>query len=383
MATCAPTGWTAAVHPAFTTLSPDRAAVYSFDLEGRPLSWFEEGQTFKRSLGSTVHGRRRVGGVRHRWVLDDAEASEQFSRILQRVTQAPRDRLPQAVYDRLDTILDWTPARLLAERERFAAAYRPIAILPPDQYLSIVVQATRGCTWNRCTFCNFYQDREFHTLGGAGLGAHLDRIAALLGRAAVLRRRIFLADGNALVLSNRRLRPLVDAMCERFPGRPWFGFVDVLTGERKSASDWCELRHLGLGRVYVGMETGHDPLLELLNKPGSAERMIEFVSTLRRAGIRVSVIVMAGVGGDRYAPDHVRDTLAALGRMPLGEGDLVYVSPFLEHAESEYARLCGTLDIRSLDAADIEAQENQLRRGVRERLPEIQAARYDVREFIY
>ena len=228
----------------------------------------------------------------------------------------------------------------------------PVSILPPDQYLAIVVQATHGCTWNRCTFCNFYQDRPFEIRSTAAFADHLRRVADLLGRAASMRRSLFLADGNALALSVDRLRPIVDAARAAFPDRPWSGFVDVFTGERKTADDWRELRAHGLDRVYVGLETGHGPLLEFLNKPGTPEDARSFLTTLKEAGVRVSVILMAGAGGERYAAGHVRDTLAVVGGLPLGPGDLVYLSPFVEHTDSEYASRAREDGVRPLaDAA--------------------------------
>ena len=157
-------------------------------------AWFDGGRTFKRSMASEVHGRERRGGVRRRWVLDEPEARQQFAGLLERVAQAPRDRLAEAVRTRLDVIRSWTPERLLAERERFREAYPwPVTILPPDQYLSIVVQVTFGCTWNRCTFCSFYQDREFTARGTAELNDHLGKVVDLFGRSAALRRSLFLA----------------------------------------------------------------------------------------------------------------------------------------------------------------------------------------------
>ena len=376
-------GWVASARPRFTTLSPDRETVLSFDLEGRPISWFEAGRTYKRSLASVVHGRERVGGQRRRFVVGDTEAAGLFARLLDRVREAPRERLPEDARGRIDGILRWTPETLLAERERFEAAYAPVSILPPDQYLAIVVQATHGCTWNRCTFCNFYQDRRFEVRSAEVLADHLARVADLLGDAAAIRRRLFLADGNALALSIDRLRPIVDTARAVFPGRPWSGFVDVFTGERKTVDDWRALRDHGLDRVYVGLETGHGPLLTFLNKPGTPDEAGSFLTVLKEAGVRVTVILMAGAGGERYAEGHVRDTLALVGGLPLGPGDLVYLSPFVEHAGSEYVRRARSEGVGALADEDREAQAIELRDRLRAALPGVQVARYDIREFVY
>ena len=201
--------WKVAVHPDATTLSPTRTEVVAFDLEGRPTSWFRDGRTFKRSLASDVLGRRTVDGVRQRWHVPTDDAHAKFARAHE-VAGAARDALhagslqptaavalarPSATEagaapasdevlaeldDRLRRSLAWTPARLAAERDRFAAAYAPIPILPPDQYGAVVLQATFGCSWNRCTYCSFYQDRPFQVRPPEAFAAHVEavRVAA-------------------------------------------------------------------------------------------------------------------------------------------------------------------------------------------------------------
>ena len=197
-----------------TSISPDRRRVYSFDLEGRPLSWYEDGRLYKRSLASEVHGRGRSGGKRLRWRVRPDEAATLFRNMLDRIAGAPMRELPSDTRQRLETILRWSPDALLGERERFEAAYRPVSILPPDQYLAIVLQATFGCSWNRCSFCSFYQDRPFRAREVDEFRRHVHAVRALLGRGERLRRGIFVADGNALLQSNRRLQPLIEVARE-------------------------------------------------------------------------------------------------------------------------------------------------------------------------
>ncbi|MDF1523446.1 MAG: radical SAM protein, partial [Trueperaceae bacterium] len=291
--------------------------------------------------------------------------------------------IEKALDARLRLALAWTPERLAAERERFAAAYAPISILPPDQYGAVVVQATFGCSWNRCTFCSFYQDRPFQVRPADALAAHLAAVQALLGRSAEARHSVFLADGNALVLANARLRPVFAAVRAAFPGRPIAGFVDVFGGERKSLDDWRELRALGLARVAIGLETGHDPLLAYLNKPGGADEATAFVSLLEEAGIAVAPILMAGVGGQRFASAHVRDTAALLARLPLGAGDLVYVSPFVLHADSAYAARAAADGLTPLSESETADQMDELLRIARRAAPSARASRYPIDEFVY
>ncbi|MDP9763949.1 radical SAM protein [Deinococcus enclensis] len=369
------------VRPDSFTLSRGAELVLSFDLDGRPLTWFSGGTLHKRSLASQVLARRRVEGSRERWSLTSEQAREQFAQVNAWLREA-REHDPSLRRSPLLTrAAEWTPGRLMGEQERFSLTYSPISILPPDQYYSVVVQVTRGCSWNQCTFCTFYRDRPFTTLPPTEFQSHLVQVGALLGGSLALRRSIFLADGNALMVSNARLLPALDAVCAAFPGRPVNGFVDVFTGQRKCVTDWQALRDAGLKRVYVGLETGHDPLLAWVNKPGGREASRQFVSQLKEAGLEVGVIVMTGLGGLTYAAGHVADTSALLEQLPLSSGDLVYLSPFVEHGP--YVTRATEDDVAPLPEVDRLTQEMHFRSLLSTVHPGVQVARYDIREFIY
>jgi hypothetical protein len=380
-------GWNVIVRDDSTTISPDPegAIVFAFDLEGRPIAWSEDGTLYKRSLASEIHARRQAGPgeVRRRWVVPEEEAAALLQRLLAKAAGTPPAALDDEGLARLADIRRWTPELLLAERTRFAAAYRPPGILPPDQYLAIVLQATFGCSWNRCAFCSFYADRPFSVRSVEDFAAHTRAVRELLGRGAALRRRIFLADGDALVLSNARLLPFMDEARAQFPGRPFGGFVDVFAGAGKSVADWTALRDAGLERVQVGIETGDGALLRWLDKPGTRDEVERLAGSLKEAGLAVSVIVMEGLGGDRFARAHVEATVELLETLPLDRGDVVYLSPFLENPESAYAGRAARDGIRPLAAAECESQGAAFREAVRRAHPGVKVARYDIREFIY
>lgn len=368
------------VKEGFTTISPDRETVASFDREGRLYAYYKAGTTYRRSLASVVEARHREGSRQRRRLSPD-EAKALFAEAYG-VAAACYDQAPPQVRRRLDEeILSWTPERLLAQGDAFRRVYAPITILPPDQYLCIVLQATEGCTWNRCTFCSFYQDRPFRAKSEAEFADHIQAVKAFFGKGAWMRKGIFFADGNALALSQNRLVPLFRLAGEAFPGEPIYSFVDLYTGERKSVAQWRILRELGLVRVYIGMETGHDELLAFLNKPGSREELVRFVHDLKEAGVAVGLIVMVGVGGREHRDVHAEKTLEAIARMPLAEGDLVYLSPFIEHADSPYARRRHEARLTPMTEAEIEAELRRLAREIRRF--GMKPARYDIREFIY
>ena len=378
-------GWNVILREDSTTLSPDPAGgvVSAFDLEGRPIAWSEEHNLYKRTLASEVHGRRHEGDRRRRWIVPQDEARGLFGRLLARVGGLPAGRLGVAARERLRAILAWTPERLLEERERFERAYLPLGILPPDQYLAIVLQATVGCSWNRCSFCSFYADRPFRARDEREFEAHVAAVAALLGRGARLRRSLFLADGDALVLSNARLLPLLRAAASAFPGRPVSGFVDVFTGIAKERSAWEELARHGLERVQVGVETGDDDLLRWLGKPGSAADARAFVLTLKGAGLRVGVILLVGAGGARFAERHVARSIDLVSGLPLGPGDIIYLSPFLDRPDSAYARRARQEGVRALRPDEMDAQHRVLRDALKRARPGARVALYDIREFLY
>jgi radical SAM superfamily enzyme YgiQ (UPF0313 family) len=349
------------------------------------LFFYRRGDTFRRSLGGEVHLRFREGrgrGVRQRRQLERWEARELVAEVYdlaRGVLEAdPSGRLVRRLEEE---ILPWDAEALAAEGERFAAVYKPVSILPPDQYLSVVLQATEGCSWNQCTFCSFYMDRPFAVKDPAAFAEHVDSVKSFLGRGLELRRGVFLADGNALALGDGRLLPLLEVVRRKLPGRAIYSFIDLYTGERRSEEAWRRLADSGLDRVYVGMETGDDELLARVNKPGTREELEEFVSVLKRAGLRVSLIVMVGLGGIGYREAHRAATLEAIRSMPLGEGDLVYLSPFVETEGSRYASQRVEHGLEPMTETDIERELQAMATVIRSE--GVQASRYDIREFVY
>ncbi len=124
------------------------------------------------------------------------------------------------------------------------------------------------------------------------------------------------------------------------------------------------LADLGLKRVYIGLESGHDPLLQFVKKPGHAADAIETVHAIKAAGINVGVIVLIGLGGDRFVDDHPRDTVAVLNQMSLSAGDLIYFSDLVEEAGTPYPLIAAQQDIRALSADERAAQRAAIRTGL-------------------
>jgi hypothetical protein len=121
-----------------------------------------------------------------------------------------------------------------------------------------------------------------------------------------------------------------------------------------------------------------------VRKPGLAADAIAAARAVKAAGVRLAVIVMTGLGGDRFAGAHVADTIAALAAMPLGPDDFVYVSQLVEHAGTPYPQLAADQGIRPLTPDECHAQRGEITRAVRARFAQPpRLASYDVREFVY
>lgn len=369
---------------AINLLVDDEAPSYSFDLAGRLIGAFVGGINYRRGLDNRVLSKWAgpAGSRQRRW-LPPAEAKAFLAAaydLAERVAAATDD-------PRLAALRGWDAAALRADAAHFAEVYRPVSILPPDQYLALVIQATEGCSYNQCTFCDFYRGRPFRVKAPAELAAHIAAVRAFFGPALSLRKSLFLADANALVAPINRLRTWLDVIAEAqiLPGAGIYSFMDAFDVHRKSAAEWAELAARGLRRVYIGLESGDDALLRWLRKPGAVADGVEAVRLLKSAGIAVSVILMTGIGGDRYAETHIYGTIAALNAMPLERGDIVYFSPFVDHPGSEYGRLASAAGVQPLTETAAAAQEAAIRHGLRPHDPAQppQLSRYDIREFIY
>jgi Radical SAM superfamily len=311
--------------------------------------------------------RRALASDLHTWA--SAAGSQPGANILAIVERCER--------------FDAQAARL--DAARFAEVYRPVGILPPDQYLSTVLQATEGCSFGTCTFCDLYHG-EYRVKSAEQFRRHAEAVRDYLGDSASMRgRSFFLGSANALAVPMERLVEFLDAIPELFGARPRpvHAFVDGFTGLRKTAGDYAELRSKGLGRVYVGLESGHDPLLSFVQKPATREQAVETVRTIKAGGAPVGVIVIIGLGGHEFAAGHVRDTIAAVSEMRLGPTDLLFFSDLVEAPGTEYPQAAAARNLHPLSLDERLAQMEAIRKGLVFEGRPPQVARYDVREFVY
>lgn len=183
---------------------------------------------------------------------------------------------------------------------------------PPSEARSFLLQVTVGCSHNRCAYCDMYRDKQFRPKPWATIEADIDEAARMGPRF----RRVFLCDGDALILPTRKLLPILEAIATKLPWVERVGvYGDTRSAGRKSVEELSSLRAAGLGIVYHGMESGDDETLRRIDKGGTAAECITTADKLRQAGIVHSVMVLLGVGGRERSREHAEATAAVLSRM--------------------------------------------------------------------
>ena len=385
--------------PHSLALSVDDAHVVAWDRGGRLYSVVRDDVTWRRGLSGRVLEKRSERGARVRRPLapDEADAVVDGAAALAKRTAAVMASPGWVWTSAVDAVVaqeartlvalaaGFDAAAARADAKRFAVVYSPVGILPPDQYLSLVVQATEGCSFNTCTFCDLYRE-TFRAKSEDEFRHHLGGVLSYLGESVRLRSRgIFLGAANALALPMTRLLPIFEVLLEEADSvrHGVSAFVDGFTGARKTEADYRLLSHLGLRRVYVGLESGHDPLLAFVKKPGLASAAVETVQAIKAAGVQAGVIVMTGLGGVTFAEGHVLDTIEALNAMGLGAGDLLYFSDLVEAPQSAYPLIAAAAGVRPLAPDARAAQREAIRAGLRFSGAPPQTATYDIGEFVY
>lgn len=226
-------------------------------------------------------------------------------------------------------------------------------IRPPSEARSLLIQVTRGCTWNKCKFCNIYRDTQFKAYNADSVKQDIDTIAAyadeiseychggswdldgLNARLGSFRdagaaecfymvaqwllnggENVFLQDGNSTALSSGRLSEVLVYLKQTFPQIKRitsYGRAEELS--RHDAEYFAELKEAGLDRIHSGFETGSDEVLQMINKGTTSEHEIIAGKNVRAGGIELSIYFMPGIGGKALSAENAEGTARVLNEV--------------------------------------------------------------------
>ncbi len=172
--------------------------------------------------------------------------------------------------------------------------YEGIVYRPPSEAYSLIIQVTIGCSHNKCSFCSMYKNKKFRIKSLEEIYEDLNEARQAYNYVE----KIFLADGDALVLQTEKLKSILLKIRELFPEcrkvSAYAAPKDVL---RKSINELKELKESGIKMLYMGIESGSDYILEKINKGVTASQIIEAGRKVKQSGIRLSVTLISGIGG--------------------------------------------------------------------------------------
>ena len=188
--------------------------------------------------------------------------------------------------------------------EAFPIRYVEPVFRPPSEARSLILPVTDGCSWNRCTFCEMYTEpqKRFRARDEQEILESIRRCGERFGPEL---RRVFLADGDALVLPTRRLLDILVAIRTHMPAVSRVSSYCLPRNLRKkSVTELRELADAGLALAYVGAESGDDEVLRSVNKGETCDSTVDALLKLREAGIGRSVMILNGLGGTVLSERH-------------------------------------------------------------------------------
>ncbi|OUR95946.1 radical SAM protein [Gammaproteobacteria bacterium 42_54_T18] len=178
---------------------------------------------------------------------------------------------------------------------------------PPSEAKSLILQVTNGCSYNKCSFCEMYvsPQKKFKPKAIAEIEKEVKAVAAQIPDMT----RFFLADGDAMTLSFRRLKEILECINKHFPNRERVtAYCLPRNIKKKTVEELAELKELGLTMVYVGCESGDDKVLECIQKGETFETSKAALVKLKSAGIKSSVMILNGLGGRKFSEQHAVNT---------------------------------------------------------------------------
>jgi len=183
---------------------------------------------------------------------------------------------------------------------------------PPAEANSVIIQATLGCSFNKCTFCTMYESKEYKQRPLVEVFADIDTMSHYYEDA----KKLFLADGDALALPTNDLVQILQYAYNQFPKlRRVSIYASAFNLNDKSLDELKLLKENGLTLVYYGIESGSYEILKKIQKPISQEKMISSLNKAYDAGMKTSVTVILGIAGKKYSNEHINETIKIINQV--------------------------------------------------------------------
>lgn len=183
--------------------------------------------------------------------------------------------------------------------------YEGMMIRPPSEAHSILLQVTLGCSHNKCTFCGTFREKRFNIKKDEIIFKDIEFARQNCRR----QDRVFLCDGDAMIVPQKRLVKILERIQERLP---WVQRVGLYANTKsigmKTDEQLKELYDLGVKIAYMGLESGDDEILKQIKKGADAAKMIKMGKRVKQAGIQLSITVLNGLGGRKHSARHAMET---------------------------------------------------------------------------
>ncbi len=186
----------------------------------------------------------------------------------------------------------------------------PPVFRPPSEANSLILQATLGCSHNRCTFCGSYRTKQFKV---KPFNQFREEVEQLARKYKLRPKRIFLADGDAFVLTSTQLLEILNLLTKEFSDVERISIYASGTNvQRKTDKELKEIREAGLELIYIGLESGDDEVLKQVNKGITNDEHITMSLRLKQAGFTLSPIIILGLGGKSKSEQHAINTAVTI-----------------------------------------------------------------------
>jgi len=183
---------------------------------------------------------------------------------------------------------------------------------PPSEADSLILQVTIGCSHNKCTFCGSFKDKKFRVRSFEEVKEDVEEAKAY----ARYVRKVFIADGDALIIPQKMLVPIVQLIKDSFPKLERIGiYGNTKSILKKTVEELKELKKLGIGIIYLGVESGDQITLDRVHKGTKLDKTAEASKRVKDAGIILSVTVLLGLGGVERSTVHAEETGKFLSRI--------------------------------------------------------------------